>query len=110
MSKQLRIYVATQEGCKPCELTMKALGDEVADVPVYEVDLSTNPERRDKMGVTKTPTLFIVEVEDTDGDGILEEIEEKHLWHQTGLIANKINLEHYVRVLENGGSLATKLS
>ena len=109
MKNQLRIYVAVQDNCPSCETTMEVIGKEVAGVPVYPVNLTSSPERRSKMGVSKTPTLFIVEGKDDDGDGIFEEVEEKHLFHQTGAVFNKNNLEVMIAVLKSGGKLATNL-
>jgi len=107
--KNLRIYLATQPNCQPCEITKKELGKEVAGVPVYEVDLSTSPIRRRKMGVTATPTIFIVEVEDKNHDNILEEIEETHLFHQTGMIADKSNIEQYIKYFKAGNRISTPI-
>jgi glutaredoxin len=107
--KNLRIYLATQIGCEPCKVTKQVLGTKVASVPVYEVDLSLNPERRNKMGVTSTPTIFIVEVTDENENGILEEIEEKHLYHQSGMIADATNLKKIIRHLKRGNNVVTPI-
>ncbi len=108
--KNLRIYLATQAGCQPCKITKQVLGTKIATIPVYEVDLTTNPERRRKMGVTATPTIFIVEVTDDNENGILEEIEEKHLWHQRGMIADATNLKKIIRSLKRGDTVATPIN
>lgn len=107
MDRNLRIYVATQSGCKPCEITIKTLGSEIAGVPVYIVDLSLNPDRKDKMGVSKSPTIFIVDVKDLNNDGIKAEDEEYHLWHQAGMISDTANLEANLEILKHGGKLTS---
>lgn len=105
--KNLRIYLATQIGCEPCKITKQVLGTKVAGVPVYEVDLSLNPERAYEMGVTATPTLFIVDGKDTNKNGIWEEIEENHLHHQAGMIADATNLKKLIRELKRGSIVQT---
>ncbi len=109
MEKIIRVYVATQDKCEPCNITMETLGSEVNGAQVYEVDLTTNQERAKKMGVESTPTIFIVEVTDDNENGILEEIEEKHLYHQSGVIIDKTNLFRYVEILRSGGLLTSQL-
>ena len=107
--KNLRIYLATQEGCEPCKITKQVLGTKVATVPVYEVDLSLNPQRAFEMGVTSTPTIFIVDGADTNKNGVWEEIEENHLYHQSGMIADATNLKKIIRHLKRGSNVATPI-
>jgi len=112
--KKLRIYLATQENCVPCKKTKEVLGIEnnkggILGVPIHEVDLTANPERSYQMGVTDTPTLFIVEAEDSNQNDIWEETEEVYVWHHTGLINNTSTIETYINILKNGGRISTPL-
>lgn len=110
----IRLYIATRDDCEACEITKNVLGIKnsfgtVSGADIHEVDLSANPERANQMGVSSVPTIFIVDVEDDNHNNILEEIEEKHLWHQSGIIVDKTNLEMYVERLRKGFILKTNL-
>ena len=114
MDKILRVYVAVQDNCEACDITkdvlnVNGLKGKINGVDIHIVDLTSDTERRDQMGVKSTPTLFIVEVEDEDNDGILEQIEEKHLWHQSGMIADSRNLRKYITALKEGKKLSTPI-
>lgn len=113
----LRIYIATQENCPACELTKEALGlnksenTTLANVPIYEIDLTGEAmkQRKMEMGVTATPTVFIVGGEDENKDGIWDQDEEKRLYHQTGLILSPEHLIGIINAIKEGKVIRTRI-
>ena len=111
-----RVYIVTSEKCPACKALkelwgMKGQKLSIGDVDIHEISLSKNIhfDRIKQLGAKSTPFVAIFEVEDTNGNGIYEEIEEtKPLF--TSDFLSKRGLEDILFKIKKGEIIKTEIN